>query len=63
MNRLGHVARLRRRPDACVSIISSMYGFNAMEVQEALVKVQEQVRRERKGQEGERMRAVKAKNT
>lgn len=42
VNRLGHVARLHHQPDACVHIINHMYGFNAMEVQEAFVKVVEQ---------------------
>ena len=42
VNRLGHVARLHNLPDTCVHIINTMYGFNAMEVQEAFVKVLEQ---------------------
>lgn len=44
VNRLGHVARLHHLPEACVHIINSLYGFNAMEVQEAFVKVQEQAK-------------------
>lgn len=44
VNRLGHVARLHHLPDACIRIINSLYGFNAMEVQEAFVKVQEQAK-------------------
>ena len=44
VNRLGHVARLHHLPEACCHIINTMYGFNAMEVQEAFVKVQEQAK-------------------
>lgn len=44
VNRLGHVARLHNLPEACVHIINTLYGFNAMEVQEAFVKVQEQAK-------------------
>ena len=44
VNRLGHVARLHHLPEACIRIINSLYGFNAMEVQEAFVKVQEQAK-------------------
>jgi len=44
VNRLGHVARIHHLPDACITMINSLYGFNAMEVQEAFVKVQEQAR-------------------
>lgn len=39
MNRLGRIARLHHQPDACVQIINTLYGFNAMEVQQAFVKV------------------------
>lgn len=39
MNRLGRIARLHHQPDACVQIINALYGFNAMEVQQAFVKV------------------------
>ncbi|RMZ56591.1 hypothetical protein APUTEX25_003771, partial [Auxenochlorella protothecoides] len=42
VNRLGLVARLHSQPDACCAIINTMYGFTAMEVQEAFVKVREQ---------------------
>jgi len=42
VNKLGHVMRLHHLPDACVQAINNLYGFNAMEVQEAFVKVQEQ---------------------
>jgi transformation/transcription domain-associated protein len=44
VNRLAHVARLHHLPEACVSAITTLYGFNAMEVQEAFVKVQEQAK-------------------
>ena len=44
VNRLGHVARLHHLPEACIRIINTLYGFNAMEVQEAFVKVQEQAK-------------------
>ena len=39
MNRLGRIARIHHQPEACVQIINTLYGFNAMEVQEAFVKV------------------------
>lgn len=39
MNRLGRIARLHCQPEACVQVINTLYGFNAMEVQEAFVKV------------------------
>jgi transformation/transcription domain-associated protein len=38
VNRLGRIARLHHQPEACVQIINTQYGFNAMEVQEAFVK-------------------------
>lgn len=44
VNRLGHIARVHHLPDTCVHIINTLYGFNAMEVQEAFVKVQEQAK-------------------
>jgi transformation/transcription domain-associated protein len=44
VNRLGHVARLHNLPETCVHAINTLYGFNAMEVQEAFVKVQEQAK-------------------
>jgi hypothetical protein len=44
VNRLGHVARLHYLPEACCHVINTLYGFNAMEVQEAFVKVQEQAK-------------------
>jgi len=40
VNRLAHVARLHHLPETCVQMINTLYGFNAMEVQEAFVKVQ-----------------------
>ena len=42
MNRLAAVARKHGAPSACKAIIGTMYGFNAMEVQEAFVKICEQ---------------------
>ncbi|KAL4439666.1 hypothetical protein ABPG75_002667 [Micractinium tetrahymenae] len=44
VNRLGRIARLHHQPEACVQIINTLYGFNAMEVQQAFVKVQEQAK-------------------
>ncbi len=44
VNRLGAVARRHGYGEACTRIINSLYGFNAMEVQEAFVKIREQVR-------------------
>lgn len=46
MNRLGAVARRHGYGEACLRIINSLYGFNAMEVQEAFIKIREQVRLE-----------------
>lgn len=31
-------------PEVCITIINNMYGYNAMEVQEAFVKIKEQAR-------------------
>lgn len=31
-------------PDVCITVINNMYGYNAMEVQEAFVKIKEQAR-------------------
>ena len=45
VNRLGAVARRHGYGEACLRIINSLYGFNAMEVQEAFIKIREQVRR------------------
>ena len=44
VNRLGSVARRHGYGEACTRIINSLYGFNAMEVQEAFVKIREQAR-------------------
>lgn len=44
VNRLGAVARRHGYGEACLRIINSLYGFNAMEVQEAFIKIREQVR-------------------
>ena len=30
-------------PDLCINVVNNMYGYNAMEVQEAFVKIREQV--------------------
>jgi hypothetical protein len=46
VNRLGAVARRHGYGEACLRIINSLYGFNAMEVQEAFIKIREQVRRD-----------------
>ena len=37
------VARKHGLYHTCINIINSMYGFNAMEVQEAFTKIKEQV--------------------
>lgn len=50
VNRLGAVARRHGYGEACTRIINSLYGFNAMEVQEAFVKIREQVRNEKRCQ-------------
>lgn len=42
MNRLAAVARKHDCPEVCKTIIATQYGFNAMEVQEAFVKIREQ---------------------
>ncbi|KAK9855808.1 hypothetical protein WJX84_006870 [Apatococcus fuscideae] len=44
VNRLGRVARKHGCPEACKRIIVEMYGFNAMEVQEAFIKICEQAK-------------------
>ena len=44
VNRLGYVAYKHRCPDVCLSILNNMYGYNAMEVQEAFVKIREQAK-------------------
>lgn len=30
-------------PELCINVVNNMYGYNAMEVQEAFVKIREQV--------------------
>lgn len=42
--RLGSVARKQGNPAMCKDIIANMYGYNAMEVQEAFNKIREQAR-------------------
>lgn len=42
MNRLGAVALKHGCPDTCLQMLNSLYGYNAMEVQEAFVKIKEQ---------------------
>ncbi|GIL45633.1 hypothetical protein Vafri_2841, partial [Volvox africanus] len=42
VNRLGAVALKHRLPDTCLQMLNTMYGFNAMEVQEAFIKIKEQ---------------------
>ena len=44
VNRLAAVARRHGAPSACRAILSSLYGFSAMEVQEAFVKACEQAK-------------------
>ena len=44
MNRYAMVARKHGLHHTCINIINQMYGFNAMEVQEAFTKIKEQVR-------------------
>ncbi len=43
--RLGAVARKHGSYASCVRMTNTLYGFNAMEVQEAFVKIREQVSR------------------
>ena len=43
VNRYAMVARKHGLYHTCINIINSMYGFNAMEVQEAFTKIKEQV--------------------
>jgi hypothetical protein len=31
-------------PEVCITVINNMYGYNAMEVQEAFIKIKEQAR-------------------
>jgi hypothetical protein len=42
--RLGYVAYKHTCPEVCNAIINNMYGYNAMEVQEAFVKIKEQAK-------------------
>jgi hypothetical protein len=42
--RLGYVAYKHSCPEVCNAIINNMYGYNAMEVQEAFVKIKEQAK-------------------
>ena len=44
MCRLGSVARKQGNPGVCREVIAQMYGYNAMEVQEAFNKIREQAR-------------------
>eukprot|EP00882_Tetradesmus_deserticola_P022364 GHRQ01024266.1.p1 GENE.GHRQ01024266.1~~GHRQ01024266.1.p1 ORF type:complete len:604 (+),score=307.17 GHRQ01024266.1:373-2184(+) len=44
VNKLGHIAYKHGCPDVCITVINNMYGYNAMEVQEAFVKIKEQAR-------------------
>ena len=44
VNRLGAVARKHGSHEACLRVTNTLYGFNAMEVQEAFIKIREQVR-------------------
>ncbi|KAL0020642.1 hypothetical protein WJX79_010395 [Trebouxia sp. C0005] len=44
VNRLGAVARKHGSYTSCVRMTNTLYGFNAMEVQEAFVKIREQAR-------------------
>ena len=44
VNKLGSVATQHGCPETCLSILQNMYGYNAMEVQEAFVKIREQAK-------------------
>ena len=44
MNRLAAIARKHSCPEVAKHIIATQYGFNAMEVQEAFVKITEQAK-------------------
>ena len=44
MNRLAAIARKHGCPEVAKHIIATQYGFNAMEVQEAFVKITEQAK-------------------
>ena len=43
VSRLGAIARKHGSYASCVRMTNTLYGFNAMEVQEAFVKIREQV--------------------
>ena len=42
MKRLAAIVRKHGCPDVCNHVIATQYGFSAMEVQEAFVKIREQ---------------------
>ncbi|VFQ99863.1 unnamed protein product [Cuscuta campestris] len=44
VNKLAHIARKQGLHDVCVSILEKLYGHSTMEVQEAFVKIREQVK-------------------
>ena len=44
VNRLARVARKHGSPSTCRSVLATLYGFSAMEVQEAFVKATEQAK-------------------
>ncbi|KAF5841324.1 hypothetical protein DUNSADRAFT_13399 [Dunaliella salina] len=44
VNKLGAIATAHGHTDTCLNILNTMYGFSAMEVQEAFVKIREQAR-------------------
>ncbi|KIY95658.1 transformation/transcription domain-associated protein [Monoraphidium neglectum] len=44
VNRLGTVAAKHGCPELCINVVNNMYGYSAMEVQEAFVKIREQAK-------------------
>ncbi len=44
VNKLGSIAHKHGAPDVAIAIINNMYGYGAMEVQEAFVKIREQAK-------------------
>eukprot|EP00798_Chlamydomonas_sp_ICE-L_P011531 gene11531-34243_t len=44
VNKLGALATLHGCTDTCLGILNNLYGYNAMEVQEAFAKIREQAR-------------------
>ncbi|KAK3258235.1 hypothetical protein CYMTET_32712, partial [Cymbomonas tetramitiformis] len=44
VNQLGSVARRQGLPETCISVLTRMYGFSQIEVQEAFAKVREQAK-------------------